>query len=69
MTQYYIWPRPFADCARDVLELLSLEIKAPGAAFRSRFIEEIAALQVPPIPGSQAAQHPPVLTGKYAAKY
>jgi len=63
VSQFYLWPRPWADCARDVLELLSLDIKAPGAAFRSRFVEEIAGLRIPHIPGSNIPEQP-ALTGK-----
>jgi len=42
--QYYIWPKPYCDYTRDILELLSAELKAPGVGFRSRFVEEIPEL-------------------------
>lgn len=30
---YYLWPRPYGDVARDLLQLLTLELKAPGIIF------------------------------------
>ena len=37
---YYLWPRPYGDVARDVLQLMSIELKAPGEALRKKLIEE-----------------------------
>lgn len=43
-TRFYLWPRPFSDCARDLLEVLAVEIKSPGAALRARIHEETASI-------------------------
>mmetsp|Transcript_21886 Transcript_21886/g.30594 ORF Transcript_21886/g.30594 Transcript_21886/m.30594 type:complete len:867 (+) Transcript_21886:249-2849(+) len=37
---YYLWPRPYGDVARDVLQLMSIELKAPGESLRKKLIEE-----------------------------
>jgi hypothetical protein len=37
---YYLWPKPYGDVARDVLQLLTIEMKSPCAALRRRIIEE-----------------------------
>eukprot|EP01114_Cavostelium_apophysatum_P010369 TRINITY_DN2400_c0_g1_i3.p1 TRINITY_DN2400_c0_g1~~TRINITY_DN2400_c0_g1_i3.p1 ORF type:complete len:869 (+),score=260.87 TRINITY_DN2400_c0_g1_i3:249-2855(+) len=37
---YYLWPLPFGDVARDVLQMLTIEMKAPGTAMRKRMTEE-----------------------------
>jgi len=37
---YYFWPRPYGDMARDILQFLTIERKAPGAALRKRLSEE-----------------------------
>ena len=41
---YYLWPRPHSDVARDVLQLLTIELKSPGAAFRKVLAEECPEL-------------------------
>eukprot|EP01122_Echinamoeba_exundans_P011311 TRINITY_DN4451_c1_g1_i1.p1 TRINITY_DN4451_c1_g1~~TRINITY_DN4451_c1_g1_i1.p1 ORF type:complete len:699 (+),score=129.24 TRINITY_DN4451_c1_g1_i1:113-2209(+) len=43
-TKFYLWPRPHSDAARDLLEVLSVEIKSPGAALRARIHEETASI-------------------------
>lgn len=40
VTKFYLWPQPYSDCARDLLELLNVEIKSPGTAMRARIHEE-----------------------------
>lgn len=37
---YYMWPRPYGDVARDILQLLTIEQKAPGTTLRQRLLEE-----------------------------
>jgi len=37
---YYLWPRPYSDVARDVLQMLTIELKSPGATMRKILIEE-----------------------------
>jgi hypothetical protein len=35
-----LWPRPYSDVARDVLQMLTIELKSPGAAMRKVLMEE-----------------------------
>lgn len=51
VTPYYIWPRPYSDAAREVIEVASIELKSPGTALRTTMMEETPSL-VPGIPSS-----------------
>lgn len=51
VTPYYIWPRPFSDAAREVIEVASIELKSPGTALRTTMLEETPSL-VPGMPSS-----------------
>lgn len=37
---YYLWPKPYCDVARDILQMLTIELKSPGAAIRKVLLEE-----------------------------
>jgi hypothetical protein len=41
---YYLWPRPISDTARDMLQMLSVEVKNPGFSMRTRLFEEVPEL-------------------------
>lgn len=57
VTPYYIWPRPYSDSAREVIEVASIELKAPFTAFRTTLMEENPALipGMAALPGSSAS--------------
>ena len=38
--KYYLWPIPYSNLARDILQLLTLEKKAPGHGLREQFYAE-----------------------------
>ena len=54
VTPYYIWPRPFSDAAREVIEVASIELKSPGTAVRTTMMEETPSL-VPGMPSTTAS--------------
>jgi len=39
--KHYLWPKPYSDEAREILQLLTIEQKAAGNALRSLFFQEI----------------------------
>ena len=41
---YYLWPRPHSEVAREVLQMLTIELKSPGAALRKIITEECPEL-------------------------
>lgn len=49
---FFVWPIIFSNSAMNVINLVSLEIKAPGAGLRSKLIEEIPLL----LPNSETAE-------------
>jgi len=53
VTPYYIWPRPYSDAARELLEVAAVEYKSPGTALRTTLMEENPAL-VPGFPSSSS---------------
>jgi hypothetical protein len=55
VTSYYIWPRPYSDAARDVLEIVAVEIRAPGTTLRTTLMEENPNF-VPALPGSTSPE-------------
>jgi hypothetical protein len=55
--QYYLWPCPYGDVAKELLNLLSVELKSAGSGMRELFIEENPELE-----------KGYVLTGRYAAR-
>lgn len=40
LQKYYLWPKPYSDLACEILELLTIEQKAPGDALRTLFFNE-----------------------------
>ena len=42
--KYYLWPKPYSDLAKEVLGMLSIEQKTPGAAMRHRLIREVPSI-------------------------
>eukprot|EP01087_Luapelamoeba_hula_P015668 TRINITY_DN4701_c0_g1_i1.p1 TRINITY_DN4701_c0_g1~~TRINITY_DN4701_c0_g1_i1.p1 ORF type:complete len:949 (+),score=126.79 TRINITY_DN4701_c0_g1_i1:71-2848(+) len=42
---YYLWPCPYGDVAKDMLQLLTVELKSPGSALRAKFVEENPELE------------------------
>jgi hypothetical protein len=54
VTPYYIWPRPYSDAAREVIEVAACETRSPGTALRTTLMEENPAL-VPGLPGAAAS--------------
>eukprot|EP00029_Vermamoeba_vermiformis_P005153 TRINITY_DN1713_c0_g1_i1.p1 TRINITY_DN1713_c0_g1~~TRINITY_DN1713_c0_g1_i1.p1 ORF type:complete len:838 (+),score=124.72 TRINITY_DN1713_c0_g1_i1:87-2600(+) len=63
LKQYYLWPKPYSEYAKDVLDLITLEIRAPGAGYRSRFVEEFPHL----VPHPSGSEYP--ITGKERTAY
>lgn len=41
---YYLWPRPFGDFARSVLEVITLEARSPGAPLRNQILRDYPML-------------------------
>eukprot|EP01113_Clastostelium_recurvatum_P023155 TRINITY_DN2767_c2_g1_i2.p1 TRINITY_DN2767_c2_g1~~TRINITY_DN2767_c2_g1_i2.p1 ORF type:complete len:942 (-),score=292.73 TRINITY_DN2767_c2_g1_i2:45-2669(-) len=50
---YYLWPRPYGDFAREVLPVLTMEAKSPGSVMRALIFQETPSLapkNAPPVP-------------------
>ncbi|KYQ92764.1 hypothetical protein DLAC_05341 [Tieghemostelium lacteum] len=43
---YFLWPKPYCDFARELLEILSIEEKCPGSYFRSVLSLEVPSLSL-----------------------
>lgn len=43
--QYYLWPCPYGDVAKELLNLLSVELKSAGSGMRELFVEENPELE------------------------
>lgn len=37
---FFLWPQPFGEAARELLQMITVEMKAPGAALRKRILDE-----------------------------
>ena len=42
--KYFLWPKPYSDLAKDILQLLTVEKKAPGHGLREQIYSEIPQL-------------------------
>lgn len=42
--EYYLWPRPYGDYAREVMEILSSEARNPGHFLRSMILHEFPSV-------------------------
>eukprot|EP01117_Protostelium_nocturnum_P004928 TRINITY_DN1785_c0_g3_i1.p1 TRINITY_DN1785_c0_g3~~TRINITY_DN1785_c0_g3_i1.p1 ORF type:complete len:841 (-),score=305.99 TRINITY_DN1785_c0_g3_i1:168-2690(-) len=50
---FYLWPSPHGDYARELMQILSIEAKAPGTAFRKAIIDENPMLRGNPGTGNE----------------
>eukprot|EP01119_Soliformovum_irregulare_P008913 TRINITY_DN2200_c0_g1_i3.p1 TRINITY_DN2200_c0_g1~~TRINITY_DN2200_c0_g1_i3.p1 ORF type:complete len:847 (-),score=229.92 TRINITY_DN2200_c0_g1_i3:85-2625(-) len=65
---YYLWPRPYGDVAREVLQMLTMETKSPGFAMRKRMATENPDLIRAPKTGKERTAHVLIDSGISEAK-
>ncbi|GAM17667.1 hypothetical protein SAMD00019534_008420 [Acytostelium subglobosum LB1] len=58
---YYLWPRPFCDLAKEILEILSIEYQCPGSFIRTMLSHEV--------PSVMGANNEPVTHARPAAAH
>ena len=55
--KYYIWPKPYSNVAKDVLQMLSIENMCPGHHLRARFLRQHPAILSKPQNGKERVVH------------
>ncbi|EGG14338.1 hypothetical protein DFA_12108 [Cavenderia fasciculata] len=61
---FYLWPRPYCDFVKEILEILSLEYRCPGAYFRTILSSEFPSINISSSNATSASLSSPLFASK-----